>query len=321
MKTTLASGLVLLLACGACGGRARATAPNRHFAVRLLFVGGPGSGSQSRAQGYLGVDVRDVTGDQVAVLKLKDTHGAEITLVDHDAPAGKAGLREHDVVLQMNGQAVEGEEQIRRMLREQTPGRTVVLLISRDGQLITVKAQMANREELERQAWQQHLTVPEPVGELPPPPDSAAGAQSQQSPQPPPLHGGNSFMGRMLLMSPSYTGAMLEMMSSQLAEFFGAPGGTGLLVRSVEANSPAALAGMHAGDVVIRANAQPVGSTSDWSRAIQNSRGRPVTVVVLRDRKEQTLTLTPDGKKRSWLDFFSPFGNHAAFQSAACRLC
>jgi S1-C subfamily serine protease len=102
-------------------------------------------------------------------------------------------------------------------------------------------------------------------------------------------------------MNPSYTGAMLETMSAQLADFFGVAGGGGLLVRSVEANSPAALAGMHAGDVVVRANEKAVASSADWTKAIKDSHGRPLTVVVLRDKKEQTLSLTPDSKKRSSL--------------------
>jgi S1-C subfamily serine protease len=112
---------------------------------------------------------------------------------------------------------------------------------------------------------------------------------------------GNSFIGT-LLMNPSYTGAMLEKMSSQLATYFGVANGAGLLVRSVEDNSPAAMAGMHAGDVVLRANAHPVTSTADWVKAIRNSHGHPLSIVVLRDKKEQTLTLTPDSKKRSSLD-------------------
>jgi hypothetical protein len=54
--------------------------------------------------------------------------------------------------------------------------------------------------------------------------------------------------------------------------------------------------------VVVRANAQTVASTSDWAKAIKNSKGHPLTIIVLRDRKEQTLTLTPDSKKRSSLE-------------------
>jgi S1-C subfamily serine protease len=100
-------------------------------------------------------------------------------------------------------------------------------------------------------------------------------------------------------MTPSYTGAVLEKMGPQLAGFFGVQGSAGLLVRSIEANSPAAMAGMRAGDVVVRANAHAVGSLSEWAKTIKEAKGRPVTVVVMRDRAEQTLTLTPDSKRRS----------------------
>jgi S1-C subfamily serine protease len=302
MKRALNLGLVLLAGSAAGAQIALALGPGaaQTGAGALFFVGGPTS---THPQGYLGVDVRDVTADQATALKLKDPRGAEIVLVDHDAPAGKAGLREHDVVLQMNGQAIAGEDQIRKMLRETAPGKTVILVISRDGLQMTVSAQMANREEVERQAWEQHLTVPEPQVLPSPAPesDSSSGfAPAASSTTSPAMHG-NSFIGT-ILMSPAYTGALLEKMSTQLADYFGASGGAGLLVRSVEANSPAALAGMRAGDVVVRANSQTVASTNDWTRAIKNSRGHPFPVVVLRDKKEQTLTLTPDAKKRSSLE-------------------
>src|ERR1700693_1742421 len=52
---------------------------------------------------YLGVDTRDITADRLGDLKLKEEHGVEVTLVDQDAPAGKAGLKEHDVILTING--------------------------------------------------------------------------------------------------------------------------------------------------------------------------------------------------------------------------
>ena len=283
MKRALGYAMVLLAASAA--------------AIQCARASGAGAPPARGGQGYLGVDVRDVTEDQIAALKLKETRGAEIVLVDHDAPAGKAGLREHDVILRMNGQAIDGEEQIRRMLRESPPGTPLTLLISRDGQQSTVTTQTANRDEVERQAWEQHLTVPEPL-----PPVEIDGTIYFAAPNSaaPPVRGGNSFLGPTL-MDPSYTGAMLETMSKQLAEYFGVPGGTGLLVRSVEANSPAAIAGMRAGDVVVRANAKAVANSADWTRAIKDSHGRPLAVVVLRDKKEQTLTLTPDSKRRSSL--------------------
>ncbi|MDP9039484.1 MAG: PDZ domain-containing protein [Acidobacteriota bacterium] len=260
---------------------------------------GLGSSSNHAPQGYLGIDLRDIPDDQISAMKLHDGHGAEIILVDHDAPAGKAGLREHDVVLQMDGQTVLSQDHARRILHECAPGHTMVLLISRDGQVLSFSARMSTRDEVERRAWEQHIPVPEPPDTTSSEPAVAVepGSTLSASPTPTP-HEGNSFMGT-LVMSPSYTGARLEQLSSQLAQFFGVPSGNGLLVRSVADNSPAAEAGMRAGDVVVRANDHPITSTAEWSKTLRSSRGRPLAITVLRDKKQQTLMLTPDGKRRS----------------------
>ncbi|HEV2619897.1 MAG TPA: PDZ domain-containing protein, partial [Acidobacteriaceae bacterium] len=211
----------------------------------------------------------------------------------------KCGLREHDVVLMMDGQAIEGQDQLRRMLHDSPPGKNIVLVVSHDGQQRTVTAQMAiSQEEVERQAAEQRLTVPEPQ-------DQPAEAAPQIAASGASIHEGNTLLGP-LVMNPSYTGLYLEKMSTQLAGYFGVPSGGGLLVRSVQENSPAALAGIHAGDVVVRADDKTVANTNEWAKAIKNSHGRPLTIVVVRDKRLQTLTLTPDGKKRSSLDPATP---------------
>ena len=53
----------------------------------------------SGTSAYLGVDISEVTPDRVGPLKLKEEQGVEVLLVDQDSPAGKAGLKEHDVIL------------------------------------------------------------------------------------------------------------------------------------------------------------------------------------------------------------------------------
>ena len=264
----------------------------------------PGTSTASRAaQGYLGVDIRDIGEEQISSLRLKDAKGAEIVGMDHDGPACKSGMQMHDVILQMNGQTIEGEEQLRRLLRETPAGRQVSFLIVRDGQQRTISAQMANRGEVERKAWENHYTVPEPL-------DGSSGYVPKHgngffksSPSPSTsLKGTHSFLGTSMIVSSSYTGAKLEVMGPQLAEFFGAQGSAGLLVRQVDPNSPAAAAGLKAGDVVVKVNSMQIVNGSDWSKTIHENRGKPVNVIVLRDKKEQTLTLTPDEKKRSSVD-------------------
>jgi membrane-associated protease RseP (regulator of RpoE activity) len=127
-----------------------------------------------------------------------------------------------------------------------------------------------------------------------------------------------------MLVSSSYTGAKLEVMGPQLADFFGAQGSAGLLVRSVEPNSPAADAGMKAGDVVVKVNSVEIASGNDWSKTIHENKGRSVSVVVLREKKPQTLTLVPDSKKRStvepWANIEGFFGNSAQAQDTRATL-
>ncbi|RZU41470.1 PDZ domain-containing protein [Edaphobacter modestus] len=279
--------------------------------------------SSKNMQGYLGVDLRDVSDEQAVVLKLKEARGAEITGVDHDAPACKAGLQLHDVILQMNGQAIDDEEQLRRMLRETPAGRQVTFVISRDGQQRTIQTQLANREEVERQAWEKHYTVPDPSGS-----SSASTPRVGNSFLSPSKSGSTkgtrAFLGTTMLVSSSFTGAKLEVMGPQLADFFGAQGSAGLLVRSVEPNSPAADAGMKAGDVVVKVNSVEIASGNDWSKTIHENKGRSVTVVVLRDKKQQTLTLIPDAKKRSavepWANIEGFFGNSPQAQDTRATL-
>ncbi len=260
---------------------------------------------------YIGIDVRDVADDEVSSLKLKDTRGAEIVKVDHDGPAGKMGLRERDVVLQMNGIQIDTEEQIRRMLKDCAPGKTVTLVISRDGQQLTVSTQMADKTQLEREAWEQHLGTPQaPSNALPSGDTTAAGAASGPVPT---SRYGKSFLGT-LLTSPTYTGAMLEMMGPQMAQFFGVQDGNGLLVRKVEVNSPAAMSGLRPGDYVVRANARQVKTLSDWGKVVREAKGRPIAIVIMRDKQEHTLTLTPDVKHRSELEL--PLATEPTFRLA-----
>ena len=105
------------------------------------------SSEDSGTSSYLGVDIADVTTDRLNALKLKEEKGVEVTMVDQDAPAGKAGLKEHDVILTMNGTPIESGAQLRRMIHETPAGRVVTLGLSRDGQPMTLKVQLADKHK------------------------------------------------------------------------------------------------------------------------------------------------------------------------------
>lgn len=224
---------------------------------------------------YLGVDTRDVTKDMLSELHLKEERGVEVTMVDQDAPAGKSGLKEHDVILSINNQPVESVEQLRRLIREIPVGRTIQIGISRDGQPMTLSAQLADRNKFAKMD-EKDFNINVPAIHIPP----------INMPE-------MDMVGPVVVMhSPSRSGLMIENLSPQLGDFFGAKNGNGVLVRSVERGSRAEQAGFKAGDVVIKVNGSTVNDSGDFLRLLRSRTSNKATVTVLRDRKEQTLTLT-----------------------------
>src|SRR5271157_2015146 len=103
------------------------------------------SSEESGTSSYLGVDIADITSDRLGALKLKEEQGVEVTMVDQDAPAGKVGIKEHDVILTMNGTPIESKTQLQRMIHETPPGRLVSFGLSRDGQAVSIKVQLVDR--------------------------------------------------------------------------------------------------------------------------------------------------------------------------------
>jgi serine protease Do len=229
---------------------------------------------------YLGVDIADVSAERLGELKLKEEHGAEVTMVDQDAPAGKAGLHEHDVILSLNDTAVESAAQLRRMIKETPPGRVVNLGISRDGQPMTIKVQLADRHK--SMAWE--------------PKD---GEFKFEMPKVSSMPDFDFPVSVVVVHQSARSGLMVENITSQLGDFFGVKDGKGVLVRSVEKGSRGEKGGFRAGDVVVKVNNQAVHDTSDFTHALRSSSGATAAVTVIREKREQTLTLSLPEKKDS----------------------
>lgn len=217
---------------------------------------------------YLGIEPRDVTPERQSALKLNSDKGVEVMMVDADAPAGKAGLKEHDVILSYNGKQIDDVNQLRSLIRETKPGTKVNLGISRDGKQMNITAEMTARKN----SWDTGV-IHIPKIEIPPMPEIDV----------------PSFA---MLQYSRRNGLMVENLTRQLGDFFGAKEGKGVLVRSVEKNSPAEAAGFKAGDVIIRVGTEPVENMSDWNQLIRSQQAGKIPVTVIRERHESTFTLT-----------------------------
>ena len=233
---------------------------------------------------YLGVQTEDVTQERLNDLHLKEERGVEVTTVDQDAPASKAGIKEHDVILSVNDQKIESVEQLKRVIRETPPGRTVSIGISRDGQPVNLKAQLAERNKMEMDhAFNFNI-----------PPINVPAIHI------PPINMPEMDLGPVVVIhSLGRSGLMVENLTPQLGDFFGVKNGTGVLVRSVEKGSRGEQAGFRAGDVIVKIDNAPVSDCSDFTRLLRKRTSNKASVTVMRDRREQTLTLALPEPRRT----------------------
>jgi serine protease Do len=215
---------------------------------------------------YIGVMMQEVDSERAKALKLHEEGGVEITVVEQDSPAEKAGLKVGDVVLKYNGQRVEGMQQFARMVHETPAWRDVKIDISRAGVAQTVIVKVAQRK-----------TQRVEMGEAP------------QMPERFDIHIPDMPRGFMTLRS-SVLGVEAESIDGQLAQYFGVK--DGVLVRSVLKGSAAEKAGIRAGDVIVKIDDARVATPADISGRLRTLHGKAAAVVVMRDHKELTVSVS-----------------------------
>lgn len=252
--------LRLMMMCWISAAVAQAQVPSPAGVAPRVFQFSSATGGS-----YLGIGVQDVEAGRLRELKLKEERGVEVTAVEEDSPAAKAGVRKGDVVLEMNGQRVEGVEQFVRMVRETPVGRETKLLVSRAGDLQTLTAKVAQRK-----SWTVTVPATPMGGSRLPMPDMPSARMSWRN---------------------GSLGVEAESLKDGLAEFFGVK--QGVLVRAVSKGSPAEKSGLKAGDVIVKVNDRAVGSPSEVG-AVLRERGerKTVNLLIVREKKEVPMTVT-----------------------------
>jgi serine protease Do len=243
-----------------------------HELNSVPFVGGT----------YLGVNLAEVDENRAKELKLKEDYGVEITRVEDNSPAEKAGVKPGDVVLEYNGQRVEGMEQFGRMVHETPPGREVKLTISRNGGTQTLNAMLGSRKY--------RLSANFPPGF-----------------EGPEFHMPDVPQIFTTLRSPML-GVEAESLGTQLAVYFGVK--EGVLVRSVLDNTPAQKAGVKAGDVIVKVEGMAVTSPSELSSAVRTANTKKTySIELTRDRKPVTVNVTVEDRSERWIPRGRVVGN------------
>ena len=253
---------------------------------------------------WLGVSTQSIDGQLREGLDYRG-NGVLVNRVSEGSPAERAGLRQGDVIVGLNGANINSPEELLMRVREARVGDRVRLDISREGrrQLLTATLgerpeNLANGEGRRRVIMRTDRNDRESmeVPEAPEPPEAPEAPEAPEVPDPPePLIGdhlmdleglGNladlPFAGRGRL------GVQLQDLDPDLGSYFSAPQGKGALIVHVEKDSPAARAGLKAGDVIVRVGDQTTNDADETARAIRAQEGR-VSITVLRRGQRQTL--------------------------------
>lgn len=253
---------------------------------RSVIVGSPDVDDEEQmvmslmddGESWLGVETQEVTAEKAKELKLSAERGVVIGKVLEDSPAAKAGLKDGDVVTEINGQRIEGAAQFRRMIREIPAGRSVQFGIWRDGRSQTVTATLGKMQENRKQFMKAmpqvfNFRMPE-MPEIAPMPDVPSFGWDN----------GGMLMGRPRL------GIDAEDISGQLGSYFGAPDGEGILVREVNSGSAAEKAGVKAGDVITSLNGERIHGLAELrSKLAAAGEGKTAKLGVLRNKSTLTL--------------------------------
>jgi len=303
---------------------------------------------------YLGISLRDVSAEEVSRLGLRDEHGAFIESVSEGSPAAEAGLQEGDVIATWNGKRVESVAMLSRFVRETPPGRSVSLGVFRSGSQQTIAVELGERSSAARalayavgpemrvrmEELREHLRESRDEMRL-------SEEEVREMREKMRLSGekmrearehmraareralecivevevdeeGEGGERRVVIVrgGRGRLGVRLQGLTDQLGDYFGIEGGDGALVTSVTEDSPAATAGIQAGDVIVAVGSKSVEGPGDVARAVRGAEAGPAEVTVIRDGQRRSFTVTLEEPAESDCEnvLVAPEGGPHSFQ-------
>jgi serine protease Do len=203
------------------------------------------------SRGKLGVTVQNVTSDIASSLKLADVRGALISGVEPGGAAARAGLRQGDVVVALDGEKLSDSNALRNRIAATRPGTKVALEVVRDGSTQTLQATL---DELK-------------------PARAQAGSRDDES----------ATGGYGLTVAPLTPDMAKELELTKRND--------GVVVQNVDPDGPGAAAGLQQGDVIAQVNGQTVKTPAELKSALSKSGDRPALLLVTRENNDLYLTL------------------------------
>lgn len=246
---------------------------------------------KEKSKGWLGITMQEVTGSMAEAMEVEDGAGVLIQSVIDDSPADEAGLEDGDVIIKYDSQEVEGTGDLVRLVGKTVPGGKVEIEILRDGQGKTIDVVIGERKNAPH-VWSfrgddgGHYSYRFHGDD-----DDLEDLEIRRRCFP--GHGEHKMLFHAFAVDHGYLGVSLEDLTEQLGEYFGVEDGDGALIREVMEDSPAEVAGLQAGDVIVRIDEEDIDSPGDVTSYMKDTEeGDEIKVQLLRNKKDKNFKVT-----------------------------
>ncbi len=240
---------------------------------------------------YLGVQTVNVTKENYSRFGLSEVRGVAVDKVLKDSPAEKAGLQNGDVIVSFDGESVSSVKKLTRLIGEVAPDHKVNVKVLRNGGERDIEVTVGRRDLNFNTSGGFSGGFPA-IGNMPTLPRTMTIPQTPSVPFPLSRENENVFVWSS--GANRQIGVTLSSLTKQLADFFDVADGKGLLISEVRADSPAAKAGLKAGDVIVEIEGTKVVQNLDLIKAVNEKKEGPVSITVIRDKSRQTFSVEPE---------------------------
>lgn len=296
LSKLLAFTALSIVGCAVVNGQDATTAPKEKVERRVqsVFLNTPFERS------YLGVQAQEITKENFSKYGLSSVRGVGIEKVIENSPAASAGLQNGDVIIRFDGEEVESVLKLNRLISEVAPDHAAKLTVLRGGSESEINVTIGKREFAPFQSGirTENFSALPNVQTLPrsplPPMRAIPPVQQREGDR-------DVFVWRS--DARRQIGIGVTPLTKQLGDYFGIAEGKGLLIDNVRENSPAAKAGLKAGDIIVEADGKAVKGQIDLIRALGEKKDGDVSLTIIRDRNRQTVRVTPELSKDGAMNF------------------
>lgn len=266
---------------------------------------------------YMGVQTQEITKENFSKFGLSSVRGVGIEKVVENSPAAQAGLQMGDVIVRFEGEEVKSVLKLTRLISEVAPDHAAKVTILRGGTEREINVTLGKNEMPQ---FQNGGFGVEDLPTLPRIPDFPRTPMPQTRELPPTVGDNESNVFIWRGGANRQIGISTAPLTKQLGDYFGIAEGKGLLINNVRENSPAAKAGLKAGDVIVEIEGKEVKGMTDLIRALNEKKEGDVSLTIVRDRNRQTVRVTPEISKdgamkfQEFEKFYEPNSNQMRFQ-------